>query len=125
MLITVCACLSACSNGPILQEVDGEVTLDGQAVKQGHLRFVPTDGRTLPGEAIIKDGKYAAKLTSGTYKVEIYSPGKGKIIKRLPGPGESAEQIEETIPARYNNNTEVRIDVTRERLRYDFPLKSN
>jgi hypothetical protein len=126
VLMAACFGLTGCSAGSAQQEISGAVTLDGQQVLDGHLRFEPVDGKTSSAEAFVKDGQYTAKLTPGRYKVEIYSPrSKGKMVNRVPGPGEKVEVVEETIPARYNTNTQLKVDVEKgKKDGYDFPLKS-
>ena len=115
--------LAGCS-GPTQQEITGTVTLDDRPVPDGHIRFDPTDGKTSSAEAFLKDGKYTAKVTAGNYKVEIYSPrSKGKAT-RIAGPGADAEEVEETIPEKYNVNTQLKVDVTKDKKVYDFPLRS-
>jgi hypothetical protein len=125
-VLMACAGLTGCSPGSAHQEIAGAVTLDGQKVVDGHLRFAPMDGKTSSAEAFVKDGQYTAKLMPGRYKVEIYSPrSSGKMANRIPGPGEKVEVVEETIPARYNINTELKVDGEKGKPDgYDFPLKS-
>ena len=122
IVLAACAGLIGCG-GPRQQQVSGTVTLDGQPVKSGHLRFSPTE-RTSSAEGLIQQGKYTLRVAPGKYKVEIYSPrsrGKGK---RPAGPGADAEVFEETIPAHYNTRTDLTVEVTSDKKEYDFPLKS-
>src|SRR5262245_61737453 len=108
VMITVCAGLAGCSAGSGQQEVSGAVTLDGRPVQQGYVRFAPADGKTSSSEVFIQDGRYRTRVTCGPYRVEIYSPRtKGKAAHRPAGPGQEAEEVEETIPARYNARTEL------------------
>jgi hypothetical protein len=117
--------LAGCSADRTELEIHGAVTLDGRPVKDGYLRFAPADGKTSSAEVFIKDGQYTARLAAGSYKVEVYSPRpQGKKARRIAGPGAEAEEVEETIPARYNSNTELKVEVTKEKREHDFPLKS-
>jgi hypothetical protein len=125
VVMTACLGLAGCSADASQQEISGAVTLDDQPVKDGHIRFAPVEGKTASAEAFVKDGTYTTKLTVGSYKVEIYAPrSTGKMVKRLAGPGEKAEQFEETIPARYNTHTGLKVGVTKEKKEYNFSLKT-
>src|SRR5262245_22811185 len=57
--------------------VTGLVTLDGQPLKSGLIRFVPTDGKTPTADAPITDGRYSALVPLGEKRVEISS---GKVV---------------------------------------------
>jgi hypothetical protein len=119
------AALAGCSADAAQQEISGAVTLDGLPLKDGHIRFAPTAGNTSSAEVFLREGRYTAKLTVGSYRVEIYSPrSKGNVTKRIAGPGQEVEEVEETIPARYNVNTELSVELTKDKKEYDFPLKS-
>jgi hypothetical protein len=83
------------------------------------------DGKTSSDEVFIKEGRYSARLAPGSYKVEIYSPrSRGKPAGRIAGPGSDAEEIEETIPAKYNIKTTLKITVIKDKKEYDFSLQS-
>ena len=108
----ICAGLPGCSSGNGTREIHGSVTLDGQAVEKGNIRFIPTDGKGARAEVFIKDGTYTASLPPGNYKVEIYSPqSKGIMTNRPPGPGAKAKLEVETIPAKYNAESQLTVDV--------------
>jgi hypothetical protein len=117
--------LAGCSAGLAHQEIHGAVTLDGRPVTDGYIRFAPADGKTSSAEEFIKDGKYTARLRTGRYQVEVYSPrAQGKRVRRIAGPGQEAKEVEEMIPARYNRTTELKVDVSKEQSEHDFLLKS-
>jgi len=125
MVVAACGGLAGCSSEPAQQAIAGTVELDGRPVKTGHIRFAPFDSRTSSAEVFIKDGKYTAKLMTGSYKVEIYSPrAKGKPAKRIPGPGADADEFDESIPARYNIKTVLKADIVKEKKEYHFTLDS-
>jgi hypothetical protein len=80
-LVLVCGCAAGCSDGlPPRVPVAGKVTIDGQPVTFGSIRFVPTDGGRLATAQIGKDGSFtltAYKLNDGcvpgTHRVAVYS----------------------------------------------------
>ena len=51
--------------------VSGTVTMDKEPLKDGLIRFEPTDPKAHPVEATISDGKYTATLAPGEAKVAI------------------------------------------------------
>ena len=49
-----------CSADSGLGTLTGTVTLDGEPLKSGVIRFAPTDGHTATADAVIQDGKIRA-----------------------------------------------------------------
>ena len=95
-------------------EVSGTISVDGQVPAEGSsITFVPDGGKSSGGGSLIKDGKYAVNLPPGNYKVEIRVP-KPKAGKAAPtaGPGPGGTGlIEESLPAKYNDKTELTFEV--------------
>jgi hypothetical protein len=92
--------------------VCGQVTLDGQPVDGGEIRFIPAVG--IPAWAKIAKGRYAiggsAGPSIGEARVEIRQARKtGKSIPAAPPapPNAMIEQTVEAIPARYNLRSEL------------------
>lgn len=106
--------LSGCSGAsPNISTVAGTVTLDGQPLKSGTIRFDATDGRTAAADASIADGKYTAKLPPGEKRVAITAPkviGKKKMYDTPDSP--TFDVTEESLPKRYNAQTELKLTVT-------------
>jgi hypothetical protein len=113
-LVAALLALTGCDGGPKVGDVRGTVTVDGQTPALGSsITFVPTDGTSGGGGATIMDGRYSAKLPVGKYKVEIRVPrqvGKAPKAREGPGPGGVAN-IEESLPAKYNDQTELTLEV--------------
>jgi hypothetical protein len=121
-LLVTLAVLVGCG-GDQPGEVSGTVSVDGQVPAEGSsITFVPT-GKTAGGGCLIEGGKYAVKLAPGNYKVEIRVPKAIKGSKGAPagdgpqpggpgsgGPGGPAN-IEESLPPKYNDHTELTIEV--------------
>jgi hypothetical protein len=96
-------------------EVSGTVTVDGQTPAEGSsITFVPNGGKSSGGGSTIQNGKYAVKLPVGSYKVEIRVPRPLKAAKTAPaagpGPGGPAN-IEESLPAKYNDKTDLTFEM--------------
>lgn len=106
--------LVGCDSGPKMGDVSGSVTVDGQTPALGSsITFVPTDGKAGGGGATLQNGKYAVKLATGAYKVEIRVPkpvAKAPKPREGPGPGGVAN-IEESLPAKYHDQTELTFEV--------------
>lgn len=82
--------------------VQGTVMVNGLALERGSITFVRAAGTVAKKEtAPIQGGQYAQKrkLASGSYKVEIRAPQK------------AGSSTIETLPARYNANTQLMLDV--------------
>src|SRR6187399_704624 len=54
--------VSGCSHGPAIGKVSGEVTLDGQPLKEGRILFTPENGQGQTGGTTIADGKFLAEI---------------------------------------------------------------
>jgi hypothetical protein len=92
--------------------VSGTVTLDGEPLKTGNIRFDPADGRTSTADAIIKDGKFMAKVPPGDKRVSIMASkvvGKKKMYDTADSP--VIDLTEEMLPKRYNANSELSLTV--------------
>jgi hypothetical protein len=115
LALTALLALAGCG-GPATGEVTGTVTVDGQTPADGSsITFVPAEGgKSAGGGAPITGGKYAVTIPTGKYKVEIRAPrpiraGKAKATEG-PGPGGPAN-IEESLPAKYNDKSELTFEV--------------
>ena len=89
------------------------------------ITFIPTDGKSPTAGSPVENGKYTARVPVGTAKVEIRVPrtvGKPKAAKA--GPGAEGDLVEESLPAKYNDNTELRMEVKSGQNNKDWDLKS-
>ena len=117
--------LAGCSDSSSQGEVNGTVTLDGQPLKDGDVRFVPVDGKSPTTSAKITDGKFTATVPIGLKRVE-FSAGKviGKIKMYDTPESRVVDDIREQIPARYNTKSELKITVKKGSQDETFALKS-
>jgi hypothetical protein len=116
------ACLSGCSGGAPIA-VSGEVTLDGQPLKEGLIKFIPADGKATTADATIANGQFSANVPLGEKRVEIYAPkvvGKRRMMPESP----EVDIIEELIPERYNAKSELKMTVEKGAQSKKFELKS-
>src|SRR5262245_15814682 len=103
---------ASCSDGSATGEVAGSVNIDGKSPDTGSIAFIPADGKSPTAGGEIKDGKYTARVPVGTAKVEIRVPkivGKKKLYNTPDSPVQPI--MEEVLPSRYNDKTELTLDV--------------
>ncbi len=116
------------------QPVSGKITLDGTPLDQGAIRFEPfadTKPRTTAGSPI-QNGNYdipkAGGLPPGKYMVSITSSEAGPPLPTDPAEAMNAagkmQPKPERIPARYNQNTELVVEIKSGSNQHDFPLTS-
>ena len=92
--------------------VTGSVTLDGQPLRTGNIRFEPTDGGTATADAPIAEGKFTGKMPPGDKRVLITAPkviGKKKMYDTPDSP--VVDIVEELLPKRYNTQSELKLSV--------------
>ena len=112
LLLAVAGCGSG---GPPRLRVVGAVTLDGQPLADGAISFLPA-GKGVAAGATIAGGRYVVEgakgPTPGEYRVEIRaSAPSGKQVKDSFGQA-SISEMESIIPARYNDKTTLRAEIT-------------
>jgi hypothetical protein len=121
----LCLCLiglGGCS-GDGQSVLTGEVTLDGQPLKEGLIKFIPLDGKTTTADAVITDGRFTATVPVGEKRVEISAP---KVVGKTRMMPESPEKdiIDELLPERYNAKSDLKMTVERGPQTKKFELKS-
>jgi hypothetical protein len=95
--------------GSAAPSIHGKVTLDGEAVTQGSIAFLPTGSGGPKAAAAIEQGAYTIssedKLVPGKYRVEIsWRKPTGKKIPSAD-PGITADETVEAVPAKFNTNS--------------------
>lgn len=115
--------------------VNGQVTLDGAPLDQGAIRFEPfgeVKERTAAGSPIT-NGAYdipkAGGLPPGKYTVSITSSEAAAALPSDPAEAMNAagkmQAKPERIPPRYNQNTELVVEIKSGANKHDFPLTSS
>lgn len=104
-------CLGCGNSGPRTSPVTGIVELDGEPLAEGDMTFVPKGTAGRAAGARVKGGKYTADVEDGSYSVKITA------TKKVPlGPGEPSvsgekDKLVSIIPARFNEKTELTLEV--------------
>jgi hypothetical protein len=121
-LFVVLLMLSGCSE-PTVGTVSGTVTVDGAPAKSGSITFFPMDGKSSTSGAEIVDGQYTTTLAPGTARVEIHVPkviGQRKAYDTPDSP--MMEIVGEALPAKYNEASELTLDVKLGENQQDYNL---
>ncbi len=112
VVVALIGAIAGCSADAKHGTVGGTVTLDGEPLSAGLIRFVPVDGQTATADATIADGKYTARVPVGNKRVSISAPkvvGKRKAYETPDSP--TIDIVEELLPARYNVESELTLEV--------------
>src|SRR5262245_27388147 len=105
--------------------MSGTVNIDGQPVAKGSISFIPADGQGPTTGAEIIAGKYASTAPRGESKVEIRVPKVVGQKKLYDTPNSPVQDIlAEVLPAKYNEQTELRIECKPGRNEKSWELKS-
>ena len=110
------------SGGPERVIVTGTVTYQGQPLKEGQIRFFPTEGTEAPmSGGDIVDGQYAIRVKGGvavgTHRVEIVAhrpdPRFRELTESLPPNATELERPpgQQYIPEKYNKSTTLEITI--------------
>ena len=94
-------------------DVQGTVTVNGQPLVEGAVRFIPVNGDTPATGGTIRDGKFRVQVPVARQRVEIVSNVVDK-EKTPPNPTNDQIVMKELVPKRYNGpKSELSIDVVK------------
>lgn len=124
LLLALFLGLAGCGDSTI-SRVSGKVSVDGNLVPEGAIGFYPVDGKSQTTGGMIKDGEYSVLVPVGEMTVQINAP---KVIgkkKLYDVPGSKEYEIKaESLPARYNAESELKLEVTPGKVEKDWDLKT-
>jgi hypothetical protein len=111
--LAIVAILAGCNQAPPAvkrAKVEGKVTVNGQPVGTGFIRFMALDPNGMNSAAMIKEGHYSVPAeqgpTKGKYRVEFNVPSAHKkMVPNDDAPGQFREEAPETLPAKYNTQS--------------------
>lgn len=121
-----CTLTAGCSRDTKRGDISGTVTLDGQPIKSGLIRFVPAAGQTASADTNIEDGKFSAKVPPGDKTVQISASkvvGKKKVYETPDSP--TVDIVQELIPAKYNLQSTLKFTVAPGSQEKSFELTSS
>jgi hypothetical protein len=119
------AFLGGCS-GQNSASVHGKVTLDGEMVSAGNIAFLPAAAGGRKVAAAIEQGLYSIpasqKLEPGKYRVEIswHKPTGRKVASA--DPGMTIDETREAVPAKYNRDSTLTVEIGGGEVEKDFSL---
>lgn len=126
LVVALIIVAAGCSKGPAFGELSGQVTIDGQPLTHGTIRFMPVDGNTATAGASISDGRYDAKVMVNSCKVSISAPS--STPSENSSDPETAKGVivlpANLVPPQYNVKTELIVDVKQGKATQDFHLSS-
>ena len=106
--------------------ISGTVSVDGTPAAKGSIAFVPTDGKSPPAGGEITDGRYSARVAPGKARVEIRVPkviGQRKLYDTPDSPFKQV--LVESLPRKYNDQSELTVDVSLGDNTRDFDLRTD
>jgi hypothetical protein len=108
-LVLLLVLVSGCSKGKPVGDVQGKVTLNGQPLAEGAVRFISVNGDTPTTGGLIRDGAFRVEVPVAKQRVEISS---NSVDKEKTPPNATADQIVmKSLPPRYNSQSDVTLDV--------------
>jgi len=109
-------------------EVSGTVTLDGQPVAKGEIRFIPNGANSGPSTGgPITDGKYHIGYKTGPAvgSNEVQFDGTRLTGKKVTIKGSELDERVDVFPTKYQMVSPEQRDVKPGKNTFDFDLKSN
>ncbi len=109
--------------------ISGRVTLDGQPLDAGNIRFLPQEADGVGSGAVIANGEHRLDklqgLPPGTYRVQIFATGDALPPEEIGIAGGFPPPGTERIPPQYNTASTLTIEVAeRGSTTFDFDLTS-
>jgi hypothetical protein len=126
-VLVVLVVLTAGCGGSAKVVVKGTVTLDGNPLEEGAINFFPADGSGTTAGGVISGGNFSVPVPAGSVIVRISA---SKVIRREPmyagdPKGPMKEIRTDIIPAKYNAQSELKLDVKSgmDDVKYDLTSK--
>lgn len=112
--------------GPERGTVKGTITINGKPTASGAIAFMPVSGMAPTAGGKIVDGRYSVDVPLGTSKVAIRVAkvvGQRKLYDHPDSPVQPV--MEEVLPAKFNERTELTIEVRPGTTAGDFDLQTH
>jgi hypothetical protein len=128
-LLAVVVMLSGCgSKGVQTVKVTGNITIDGNQIEQGSVKFIDVEGKTPTGGGSIAKGTYIANVPLGKKKILVLGTklvGKEPLFADVPDSPVS-DKYEQVTPDAYNSFelTPLEMEITGAVDNVDFDLSS-
>jgi hypothetical protein len=132
LVIGFSLCAGCSRSGLQKAEVSGSVSLNGVAIEEGSIQFIPVDGTTGPGAGgVIKNGKYRIErengVTVGKNRVELraFGPSGKKIQDPTALPGVMTESRVQVFPPEFNDESTVIKEIKTGSNTIDFDIRTD
>ncbi|MDR2643408.1 MAG: hypothetical protein LBC74_11515 [Planctomycetaceae bacterium] len=106
LLLAVVVIFSGCgSKGVQTVKVTGNITIDGNQIEQGSVKFIDVEGKTPTGGGSISKGTYAANVPLGKKKILVLGTklvGKEPLFADMPDSPVN-DKYEQVTPDAYNS----------------------
>lgn len=116
--LIVVGCLVGCGEEGI--QISGQVTYEGEPVKQGTISFVNVGTTSPPDAAVIENGNYSLRTLPGNKRVEI------RASRPLPPERQTNPEMglmyDDYIPAAYNRESTLSANISDSERGFDFHL---
>ena len=109
-VILLAILVAGCSKGRPMGDVQGRVTVNGQPLKEGAVRFVPVKGDTQATGGIVRDGSFKVTVPVTKQRVE-FSANVVDSEKTPPHANGDHIVMKMLVPERYNIHSELTLDV--------------
>jgi hypothetical protein len=117
--VLVCMLVAGCRKATDLVDVTGTVTWNGEPILAGMIVLQPLDSQQAPAGCKIADGKFLLRAKPGKTRVQVEAVR--TTTQRDPQTGTYLGEM--YIPSRYNTETELEADITRDgKNRFEFSL---
>jgi len=119
-IVGLSAALTGCGGGPGVEiaPVSGRVTLDGRPVKGAYVEFIPKKGGRPSGGITDEEGRYTLQYSLDDVGAVL---GPARVLVTTGDP-ENPKERPELIPARYNKQTILEVEVTADQHEHNFEL---
>jgi hypothetical protein len=125
-ILTICLIAGCKETSP--SSIHGTVTLDGESVELGNIVFLPASGSGPRAAAPIEQGVYSIpaseKLVPGSYRVEISWRKPTGRKSASADPGMMIDETREAVPAKYNTDSTLIVEIGRGDVAKNFDLIS-
>ena len=123
-VVTLALIVAGCELAPAEGTVKGKVTLDGEPIDGGMIRFVPANGDSQPADSPIVKGEYAVTMPLGDKKVEVFWGKSTNGAVEVDTASQGTAQFYEAVPPQFNAQTTLTHTVERGEATKNFDLTS-
>jgi hypothetical protein len=108
----VAAVLAVGCSDPNSGQVSGKVLVGGKPLEKGNITFAAVDGNAPTAGGPVTGGNYSVKVSTGKMKVSISAAKVVGMKKLYPRPDSPEAPITaEALPARYNSDSKLMLEV--------------